>query len=110
MALSQERRGENEAFFRELNERLETHAFEKGASGEPSFRAVCECATEECTVRLRISLGEYERVRDDARRFIVARGHGDMRFESVVRSSRDYDVVEKFGEAGQVAVRSDPRS
>lgn len=54
MPLSEARKGENEAFFRELNERLERHALDKDAGRAPSFQVVRECAREECTARLEV--------------------------------------------------------
>lgn len=110
MAVRDERKGENESFFRELNERLESHAAASEApASDESFRVVCECATEECTVRLRVPFAEYESVRAGPRQFIVARGHSDPRVERVVSSWPGFDVVEKFGEAGEVAADLDPR-
>ena len=109
MPLSEERKGENEAFFRELNERLENRAIEQEPGAGRSFHAVCECALEACTVRVSISLTEYEYVRAASARFIVARGHADAEVEAVVKSTAGYGVVEKFGEVAQVAQRLDSR-
>ena len=109
MALSEARKGENEAFFRELNERLEQHALEQDTAA-PSFQLVCECAVEECTARLEVPVAEYERIRDDSTRFIVARDHADPLSERVVESLSAYEIVEKFGEAGRVAQLLDPRT
>lgn len=101
------RKGANEGWFRDLNERLEHRAADR-AAGEP-FEVVCECAREECTERITISFAEYERVRDDGRTFIVLPGHVDLACERVVVSSETYDVVEKFGDAGLVAEIENPR-
>jgi hypothetical protein len=111
MTLGDERRGENESFFRELNERLELVAVarEPGNGGDRSFEIVCECAVEECTLRLRVPLADYETVRADPRQFIVAHGHADTHVERIMRSLRAYDVVEKLGEAGELAENRDPR-
>jgi hypothetical protein len=108
MALRDERRGENESFFRELNERLETNALGR-TELDGGFRIVCECAVETCTERLRISFTEYESVRADPKRFIVAADHVDPACERVAESHAGHDVVEKFGEAAELAVGLDPR-
>jgi hypothetical protein len=109
MSLSDERKAENEGFFRELNERLERNALDREPGSRRGFQAVCECSLEECTVRLPVSFAEYERVRAESRHFIVARGHTDQRVETILRSLAGCDVVEKLGSAGQVAQRLDPR-
>ncbi len=76
MASPDERKGENEAFFREVNERLEEHAVEKRAA-RGSFEIICECSLETCTQRLSVTFADYESVRADETRFILAIGHAD---------------------------------
>jgi hypothetical protein len=72
---------------------------------------VCECADGECAERLEISLSEYERVRADARRYVIVPGHQLPEFESIVESGDVYDVVEKReGTAAALAEETDPRS
>jgi hypothetical protein len=108
MASADERKGENEAFFRELNERLEQNAADKpGASG--SFEIVCECSLETCTQRLRVSFTDYESVREEETWFILAAGHADLGIERLVSAAPGYDIVEKLGIAAAVAADSDPR-
>lgn len=100
--------GQNEAWFRELNERLETRALAKAAVAD-RFEVVCECDREDCTERIPISVIEYERVREVATQFIVARGHIDSPIEHLVAHKDGYDVVSKLGEAALVAEEQDPR-
>jgi hypothetical protein len=108
MATADERQGENEAFFRELNERLEQHAVEKRvASG--FFEIVCECSLETCTQRLRVTFTDYESVRKEETWFILAVGHADLGIERIVSATPEYDIVEKLGVAAAVATGSDPR-
>ena len=101
------RKGRNEAWFRELNERLELQA--ANHRDTRSFEAVCECDREECTTRISISFVEYERVRADARAFVVRPGHVDPSVERVVWSNDEFDVVAKIGTATLVAELVDPR-
>ena len=108
MATRDERKAENESFFREVNERLERVAIAK-ASGAERFEIICECAVEECTQRLSVSFAAYEAVRSVPTRFLVAHGHADARVERVVESTEGYEVVQKVGEAGAVAGADDPR-
>jgi hypothetical protein len=108
------RKGANEAWFREVNERLERRAaghvvtFVRSGDAE-TFSAVCECDLEECAERLSISFADYERVRAGPRRFLIVPGHDDPKCELVVSSHDGFDVVEKFGIAGAVADGTDPR-
>ena len=69
----------------------------------------CECATSTCDRLVSLTVDEYEEVRSVPTHFVVARGHVDPRVEFVVRESSRYQVVEKFGVAGEVATRLDPQ-
>ena len=101
-----ERIGHNEAVFREINERIEAGHW-PGERGPLAFR--CECARLGCNVLVELDLGEYEQVRADPRRFVLAPGHELPEAERVVERHTDYEVVEKDGAAGRVADESDPR-
>ena len=103
------RKGQNEAWFRDLNERLESRALSKPGTDE-LFEIVCECSREECTERIAITIPEYESVRESATVFILVPGHADDSAERIVSSSQAYDLVEKRGEAAVVAQLEDPRS
>lgn len=107
MSESDVRKGENEAFFREVNERLEDRA--ATATTDPMFKIVCECAREECAERIEISFTAYEEVRSDSKRFVIRPGHSDPSCERVVSWRADFEIVEKLGEAGAVARDEDPR-
>ncbi len=98
----------NEGWFRDLNERLEHRAAGDAALGD-RFEIVCECSREECTERITVSFAEYERVRIDAKTFIVLPGHADPTCERIVARREGYNIVEKFGEAGAVAEIENPR-
>ena len=104
-----ERVARNQAIFREANERIQTASFEYGVSGEIPF--ICECADSTCTAILRIDLREYERVRADPTRFVGAPGHhrAAQGFAEVLESRDGYDIVEKRGEAAEIAADLDPR-
>jgi hypothetical protein len=101
-----ERRALNENIFREMNERLERLGEE---FGEGMVEFLCECADRTCSAALLIPLSVYEAVRDHARRFLIVPGHQREGFERVVEEHPDYLVVEKLGEAGEVAEDTDPR-
>jgi hypothetical protein len=97
----------NESLFRVLNERLEERVADRGP-GEV-FEIVCECASEECTIRIPILIADYEAVRADSTRFVVVIGHADPTVEHVVDSTDRYEIVEKLGEAALVAEVENPR-
>ena len=70
--MPQERRmGENEAVFREVNERI------RGVSSDQphEFDAICECTDPACREPVTLLPGEYEAVRANGARFVVAPGH-----------------------------------
>lgn len=101
-----ERLARNEAFFRDLNERL----VEGTPNAVPDLVVVCECADEDCAQRLTLRQGEYEKIRADAKHFVVAHGHADLRIEEVVDRTDRFEVVRKRGVAGDVAEDLDPRN
>jgi hypothetical protein len=103
------RRGENEARFRDLNEKLEQRAL-RTPSSDLTFDIVCECDEEDCTETLTVGYLAYEAVRHDATMFIVARGHADPELEKVVSRGGGYEIVEKYGEAALTALVTYPRS
>jgi hypothetical protein len=108
MNLSARRAAENESIFRDANERVEQRLGELTLEqGRSPF--LCECEDLHCRQMLRLSREEYEAVRSRPNRFVLAPGHlfTDAR---VVSAGERYQVVEKTGEAGQVAVELDPRS
>lgn len=107
--LRDERLARNEAFFRDVNERIRDVADRHGQD-EHVYEFVCECADPTCVERVRLSLDEYEAIRADATRFVLAEGHDDATVEAVVASAPDYVVVEKVGVAGEVARALDPRA
>ena len=107
MSHTDARKGENEAFFREVNERLEDRAVD--ATTEPVFTAVCECSREDCAERIEISFAAYEAVRSNPKTFVVMPGHTDPSCERVVSWRAGYEVVEKLGDAAEVAKAENPR-
>ena len=105
MSIWEQRAARNEALFREVNENIarleERHG---GTITESVF--ICECADEGCTDQLAVDHDTYRRVREQPRLFFVLPGHQDPELERVVETHDDYLVVEKTGEAGEVAERT----
>jgi hypothetical protein len=113
VSASEERIARNEALFREFNERVEDMAesFDLRSEGD-SLRIgfVCECGNLDCLERLELTRATYEEVRSDPRRFVVVPGHEDLSIARPVAREEGYLVVEKIGEAAEVATEHDPRS
>jgi hypothetical protein len=101
----EERIAENEAFFRDLNER-KAEWLRDGLQAA-GFR--CECWRIDCADRLQLSGREWQEVRSRAERFAVAPGHTAIEIEpgveEVVKKYEDFWIVEKRGEAGDVAAQ-----
>jgi sulfur transfer protein SufE len=106
------RRARNEAFFREVNERIEaiSRDFADGDQGPERLRLVCECGRDECTELLEATVSEYEAVRAHARRFLVLPDHEHAETARIVEQNSRFFVVEKLEEEGEVAIEHDPRS
>jgi hypothetical protein len=87
--------------------RDENEAHTAPVKGRDFAEYSCECASRLCDQLLSLTVTEYDEVRSVATHFVVARGHVDPRAEFVVRETARYQVVQKFGVAGEVATRLD---
>jgi hypothetical protein len=103
-----DRAARNEALFRRVNERVEdiNKAFEP-ILGETDF--FCECSDIECMEKIRMSLADYEALRQASRHFAVKPGHEDPATERALEERVGYVIVEKIGHAGERAEQLDPR-
>ena len=95
-----------ESQFREVNERIAESADDVGLQ---QVDLVCECADPECGHRIEAALDEYERVRSDGARFVVAPEHHVPEHEAVIESRPGYRIVEKLRAVGAAARRLNPR-
>ena len=109
------RLAKNESLFSEVNERI-SEISQELAPGAPNPELVdglvCECSDPECLERVGpLTIAEYEGVREDPRRFIIAAGHQAADVERIVDRQPSYWVVEKYeGPPSDVARERDPRS
>jgi hypothetical protein len=105
-----ERTGQNEALFREVNERLMERKQDDPGWALPSMW-LCECAEETCTERIEMSPLEYEQLRSEPTHFAVVPNeeHVSLDVERIVEKRDRYWVVEKIGEAAETAEETDPR-
>jgi hypothetical protein len=98
-----------ESLFRDVNERIAEVADQLG-SDDAEF--VCECADAGCGERLSARLDEYEQVREDGARFLVAPGHEYPEYEHVLQRRAHMQVVAKSKDPrlADAARELDPRA
>lgn len=106
----EERLARNEAFFRQVNERINDVAGGIEAAVDAPYEFLCECSDPSCTARITLTTAEYEQIRQSPRRFVLAPGHVSPEIEHVVEREGDHVVVEKVGLAGLIAAELDPRT
>jgi hypothetical protein len=99
---------QNEALFREVNERINETA--DGLGAESGFEYFCECANADCTFQITLTTAEYERIRTDPTQFAVLPLHFTPEVETLVTEHEGHWVVRKTGEAGEYVEKLDPRS
>jgi hypothetical protein len=109
------RLAKNEAIFREVNERISEISQElaPGADNPELIDGlICECSDTLCLERVGpLTIREYEGIRQDPRRFIIAAGHQAADVERVVDRQPTYWTVEKHeGAPSDVARERDPRN
>jgi hypothetical protein len=99
MATRNERIAEIEALFRAGNDRMMAwpENEERARRGE-TLTFLCECADSRCRKPVRLTAAQYEAVRGDPRRFLVAQGHEITEAEDrVVRKHEDVgDLVRRL--------------
>lgn len=89
----------NEAAFRRVNEAIEAGT----PAVDEQLQLICECGRLGCSEQISVTPAAYEAVRADRRRFIIVPGHELPEAERIVETGERYFVVEKFGEAGDIA-------
>lgn len=101
--------GLNEAFFRAVNEQIDS--LTQSVAVDADLEIVCECGSAECFARLTVLRSDYERVRADETLFIAVAGHEIPAVEDVVERTEAHVVVRKRPgtPAGDVAAATDPR-
>lgn len=106
--LRKERIAVNEGLFRNANER--TAQWEEVRDGEEPGLYVCECANPECRRRIRLSKGEYERIRGNSRHFAVVAGHQIVDSETVIEDNGEWLAVEKHEDVVETVRSMDQRA
>ena len=103
---------ENEATFREANERVHAMDTERvaTATSETPWDFLCECGNPDCHESVPLTVAEYERVRSNPIHFAVVPGHEEPDVEQVVARTERFAVIEKAPGERDVAMESDPRA
>lgn len=103
------RLGQNEAVYREVNERV-LGINERFGIDDDRVSFICECGQLACTERIDLTVAEYEAVRSSPVRFALVPGHDDPTVETVVEQNERFAVVEKLpGGPAELAAAEDPR-
>ena len=102
--LTIERIAENQAAFREANEKIEAAADSMELAGPVPF--ICECADPNCMEIIRLNLDAYEDIRQHPARFFTAQGHAALAVAAaasvVAEECAGYTLVDKIGIAGEI--------
>jgi hypothetical protein len=101
----EERIAKNETVFRAANREIEHAEQEEGGGTHRAIEVLCECGRPECSGLIQLTIAEYNDVHSQDDRFVVVRGHENAGIENVVEERADYLVVDKFGEAEEIAER-----
>ncbi|HEY6017993.1 MAG TPA: hypothetical protein VIU86_18865 [Gaiellaceae bacterium] len=103
------RLGQNEAVYREVNERV-LGINERFGIDDDRVSFICECGQLACTERIELTVEEYEAVRSNPVHFALVPGHDDPSVERVVEQNERFAVVEKLpGGPAELAAAEDPR-
>jgi len=89
-----ERVGRNEAFFRQVNERVrDVNEVFSDLTGKGEL--VCECGDSGCVQGITLTMDEYREVRSEPELFAIAVGQDLRDLEDVVRTNERFTVVRK---------------
>lgn len=105
MSEREQRLARNEAYFRDVNERVQEHVKDV-AGAHATFNILCECSSMACAERIPVTASEYDEAHRNPRQFIVALGHVQFEIEESVVHTDRFEIVRKHAEAGDVAARA----
>ena len=99
----------NETRSRQTNEWIQQANDDFGAENlMDEYR--CECSDARCADVVSLTRPEYEAVRSDGLRFLIALDHENPELDLLVAAHERYSIVAKLpGEPARIALDSDPR-
>jgi hypothetical protein len=108
--LVEERIAQNDATFRNANERIGAAAGVYDVNMPIPF--ICECADPTCMEIVRLDLDQYEEIRANSRRFFNIPGHeaASQGTAVVVAQREGYVIVEETGLTGDLVDALDERN
>ena len=109
MSERQKQVGRNENAARTSNEVVSVDGEQARLLGCDTLDVLCECGDSECHMPIKMTVDEYEHIRCHGAQFAVLPGHELLNCESVVETLDEYLIVEKYGDAAEVADAADPR-
>jgi hypothetical protein len=109
MDAREQRLAQNEALFREVNEKVEAIALLHG-DDDHVYEFYCECSNKDCSLQVPATLAQYEAVRAHPNRFLITPEHWLPEIETVTERSDAWWVIDKHGDAGRLVEHLDPRS
>ena len=95
-----EREAQNQALFRQVNERIHEVLESLGDDGRPG-EFVCECGRIDCATMMQLTQEEYEAARAGGERFIVVPGHEHSGIDQVYARHEGFVVVGTLPPAGE---------
>jgi hypothetical protein len=93
----------NETVLRATNREMERADQAEGATLGQPIDVLCECGRQGCSGVIEMTVVDYDAVHSQADRFVVLRGHENTGIEKVVEERAGYLVVDKIGEAEDIA-------
>jgi hypothetical protein len=110
MSTPNERIAEVEVLFRAGNERMmEWPENQEAAARGEKLVFLCECGRRGCKAQVGLTGPQYEAVRADATRFVIAPGHEFLAAEDVLEEREGYVVVQKHEDVRALVERMDLR-
>jgi hypothetical protein len=99
----EERIAKNETVLRATNREMQRADQAEGATLGQPIEVLCECGRQGCDSVITMTVADYDGIHSQADRFVVLRGHENAEIERVVEERADYFVVDKVGEAEDIA-------
>jgi hypothetical protein len=91
---------ENEALFRQVNERVVGDR-----RPAESFEILCECGNAECMEHIDVTTEVYMRARGQRTDFVLKAGHAQPDLETVIEEHEQFVLVRKVGEAAALVTK-----
>jgi hypothetical protein len=99
---------QNEIFRRRRNEWIE-QASDSYDAGHIDDIFVCECGDSDCSEKVSLTRVEYEAVRSQGSRFVIAINHENPEIERVTFENGRFAIVQKMMAAGRMSQETNPR-